>query len=113
MKNSALRKAGFASLCALLISLAAAWFLLTFFQVEQWLYLWHTGRAACFFYVLPPCALLALAAGAVVWTRETLAELRLAYGAITAKLQTKLDHLEAEIAALKQERSAPHSEHED
>ena len=113
MKKSALRKAGSVFLCVLLILLAAAWFLLTFFQARDWLYAWRTGQAAEFLYLILPCVLLALAAGAAVWTRETLAELRLAYGGITAKLQTKIDRLEVELDALKQERTASYSERED
>lgn len=75
--------------------------------------LWTGGYAPAICYLIPPCLALAFTAGALIWVRETLENLRTAYGGIIAKLRTRIDRLERELAALKQDPPAPHSERED
>lgn len=113
MNASPLKKALTAAAAAFFVLLVLGWVLLTFF-LEWPLYLWVQGEAPPLCYLIPPCVLLALAAGAAVWVRETLERMRSAYSAITAKLQSQADRLEAEVEELKRAlAAAPQSKCED
>lgn len=108
--------------------LAARVFIAVFFGLlgllgMSWLFLpalwnglctWFSGDAPDLCYLAALCLVLAFAAGLLVWLHRTLEDLRTAYSAITAKLQTKIDRLEGELAALKQEGapSQPQSKRE-
>ena len=76
--------------------------------------LWSGGDAPEFCYLAVPCLALAFTAGLLAWLHRTMEDLRTAYSAITAKLQTKIDRLEGELEALRQERtpSRPQSKRE-
>ena len=114
MNVSPLKKALTAAAAVFFVLMALGWVLLTFFFLEGPLYLWVQGEAPPLCYLIPPCVLLALAAGAAVWVRETLERMRSAYGAITAKLQSQADRLEAEVEELKRAlAAAPQSKCED
>ena len=102
MNAALLKKVLMTAAAVFFVLMAVGWVLLTFFFLEGPLYLWVQGEAPPLCYLIPPCVLLALAAGAAVWVRETLERMRSAYGAITAKLQSQVDRLEAEVRELKQ-----------
>ena len=101
-RTTPLHKGAYVFALVLLLSVAISWGLLFLNVLDPWNY--------GFTDLLPPCLLLALAAGFASWLRATLEELRWAYSAITAKLQSQVDALEAEVADLKRAAAPAHPE---